>query len=64
MQCTCCGRAFFCGITAGGSDCWCMQVNNDMPALPLPSSLTEASCFCADCLRLAQAQAIGNSPAA
>ena len=45
--CAGCGGAFGCGVQAGGTSCWCMELPL---VLPLPVS-TSAGCYCPACLR-------------
>ncbi len=45
--CPGCGRVFTCGIEAGGSWCWCFDVD----ASTVTSEFPEAKCYCEMCLK-------------
>lgn len=49
--CPLCGRGNACGMAAGQSTCWCMQVQIP-PALleRLPPEARGVACVCADCV--------------
>ncbi|AGE50030.1 hypothetical protein ATCVCanal1_002L [Acanthocystis turfacea Chlorella virus Canal-1] len=45
-NCVSCGAPFTCGISAGGTTCWCMEFPNKLPV-----DKKKSGCYCPKCLK-------------